>query len=118
MAEGRGPGIGQDENLVEIESDKATVDLAAPVAGTVVQIVHPQGDVVPVGTVIAYLEEAEQAATASPPAARRAVPPAAAASAAPAPASRHHRLRPLLTPAGCGPFRRRRRPQVPRPHNH
>ena len=48
----------KDESLVEIESDKATVDLAAPVAGIVVQVLHRQGDVVPVGTLIGYLEEA------------------------------------------------------------
>ena len=33
-----GQSIDKDENLVEIESDKATVDLPAPVAGIVAQI--------------------------------------------------------------------------------
>ena len=55
-----GQWAAKDENLVEIESDKATVDLAAPVAGILLQIVHRQGDVVPVGTLIGYLEEAPQ----------------------------------------------------------
>ena len=35
-------------------------------AGTVVQILHPQGDRSAVGAVIAYLDDAQQAATASP----------------------------------------------------
>ena len=54
---GEGQWANQDESLVEIESDKATVDLAAPVAGIVVEVLHRQGDVVPVGTLIGYLEE-------------------------------------------------------------
>ena len=36
---------------MEIESDKATVDLAITAAGIVVEVLHRQGDVVPVGTV-------------------------------------------------------------------
>ena len=44
-----GQRIGKDENLVEIESDKATVDLPAPMAGVVTQVLHGQGDVVAVG---------------------------------------------------------------------
>ncbi len=55
---GEGQWANRDENLVEIESDKATVDLAAPAAGILVQVLHRQGDVVPVGTLIGYLEEA------------------------------------------------------------
>ena len=55
---GEGQWANKDESLVEIESDKATVDVAAPVAGVVVQVLHRQGDVVPVGTLIGYLEEA------------------------------------------------------------
>jgi 2-oxoglutarate dehydrogenase E2 component (dihydrolipoamide succinyltransferase) len=81
-----GEAIGRDENLVEIESDKATVDLSAPVAGTVVKIVHAQGDVVAVGAVIAYVDDAEQAAPSAPSAAAPAAP-AAAASPAPQPSS-------------------------------
>jgi 2-oxoglutarate dehydrogenase E2 component (dihydrolipoamide succinyltransferase) len=96
-----GESVGTDENLVEIESDKATVDLPSPIAGVVAQIVHGTGDTVAVGAVIAYLEDAEKgaeaaAAPAAPaaPAATQAPiavpvphspPPAPAAPAAPAP---------------------------------
>ena len=48
---GEGQWADKDESLVEIESDKATVDLAAPAAGIVVKVLHRQGDVVPVGDV-------------------------------------------------------------------
>ena len=91
---GEGQWASKDENLVEIESDKATVDLAAPAAGILVQVLHRQGDVVPVGTLIGYLEEAprpdgSKAATPATPAPAAAVPtsplPAATAEAAPQP---------------------------------
>ncbi|MEI8371344.1 MAG: dihydrolipoyllysine-residue succinyltransferase [Planctomycetota bacterium] len=63
---GEGQWANKDESLVEIESDKATVDVAAPAAGIVVQVLHRQGDVVPVGTLIGYLEEAPQPAVEAP----------------------------------------------------
>jgi len=78
---GEGQWANKDESLVEIESDKATVDLAAPAAGIVVQVLHRQGDVVPVGTLIGYLEEAPRPDAAAKPAAAAPAVPAAAAPA-------------------------------------
>jgi 2-oxoglutarate dehydrogenase E2 component (dihydrolipoamide succinyltransferase) len=52
----------KDENLVEIESDKATVELPAPAAGVITKILKHEGEVVPVGEVVGYLEEAPQSA--------------------------------------------------------
>jgi 2-oxoglutarate dehydrogenase E2 component (dihydrolipoamide succinyltransferase) len=82
-----GQWVGKDESLVEVESDKATVELPAPVAGVLVQVAHRQGEVVPVGALIGYLDEAAQPAAASP--APAAPTPAAAAqpAAGPAPVS-------------------------------
>jgi 2-oxoglutarate dehydrogenase E2 component (dihydrolipoamide succinyltransferase) len=85
-----GQSIGKDENLVEIESDKATVDLPAPFGGVVAQIVHATGDTVAVGAVIAYLDDAARGASSAPaavaPAAPAAAqPPAAPVAAAPSP---------------------------------
>ena len=77
---GEGQWANKDESLVEIESDKATVDVSAPAAGTVVQVLHRQGDVVPVGTLIGYLEEAPRPDAV----AQLATAPAASATAAPA----------------------------------
>jgi 2-oxoglutarate dehydrogenase E2 component (dihydrolipoamide succinyltransferase) len=85
---GEGQWAAKDESLVEIESDKATVDVSAPAAGIVVKVLHRQGDVVPVGTLIGYLEEAPrpdnpvQAAAPAAPAAA-AAPAATAVPAAP-----------------------------------
>jgi len=71
---GEGQWANKDESLVEIESDKATVDVAAPVAGIIVQVLHRQGDVVPVGTLIGYLEEAPRPDAAQQPAAASPAP--------------------------------------------
>jgi 2-oxoglutarate dehydrogenase E2 component (dihydrolipoamide succinyltransferase) len=46
------------ENLVEIESDKATVEVSAPQAGVLAQILKKKGDTAQVGEVIGYLEPA------------------------------------------------------------
>ncbi|MGA2258230.1 MAG: 2-oxoglutarate dehydrogenase complex dihydrolipoyllysine-residue succinyltransferase [Thermoguttaceae bacterium] len=80
---GEGQWANKDESLVEIESDKATVDVAAPAAGIVVQVLHRQGDMVPVGTLIGYLEEAPRPDTAAKPTAAPAAPTAASTPAPP-----------------------------------
>jgi pyruvate/2-oxoglutarate dehydrogenase complex dihydrolipoamide acyltransferase (E2) component len=48
----------KDENLVEIESDKATVELPAPIAGTITQILKQPGEKAQVGEVIGYIDGA------------------------------------------------------------
>jgi 2-oxoglutarate dehydrogenase E2 component (dihydrolipoamide succinyltransferase) len=47
----------KDENLVEIESDKATVELPAPVGGTITQILKQPGEKAQVGEIIGYMTE-------------------------------------------------------------
>jgi 2-oxoglutarate dehydrogenase E2 component (dihydrolipoamide succinyltransferase) len=87
-----GQWANKDESLVEIESDKATVEVPAPVAGVVVEVLHRQGDVVPVGTVIGYLEESrrpdavESAAPAAPAPAAAAATQSSSSPAGPPPA--------------------------------
>jgi 2-oxoglutarate dehydrogenase E2 component (dihydrolipoamide succinyltransferase) len=53
-----GDGVALDESIVEIESDKATVELPAPAAGTVAKILKASGEKAVVGEVIGYLEPA------------------------------------------------------------
>ncbi len=48
----------KDENLVEIETDKATVELSAPVKGKLAKVLKHSGDTAAVGEVIGYMEEA------------------------------------------------------------
>src|SRR5712675_696850 len=51
-----GDTVAQDENVVELETDKASMELPAPAAGVLGQILKKEGDMVAVGEVIGYLE--------------------------------------------------------------
>ena len=53
-----GDVVALDDAIVEIESDKATVDLPAPAAGTVAKILKGSGEKARVGEVIGWLEPA------------------------------------------------------------
>ena len=77
-----GDAIREDQPMVEIMTDKATVEIGSPVTGRVAKILAKTGAVVPVHSVIVQLEKAEAAVTA----ARAAAPAAAAAPAVSAPA--------------------------------
>jgi pyruvate dehydrogenase E2 component (dihydrolipoamide acetyltransferase) len=62
-----GQEIAEDDPLVEIQTDKTTVEIPSPAAGVVSRILAAEGDVVPVGKVIvvigdgsATIEEPEQ----------------------------------------------------------
>jgi 2-oxoglutarate dehydrogenase E2 component (dihydrolipoamide succinyltransferase) len=57
-----GDSVQQDETIVMLESDKATVELPAPAAGVISKIVKRQGDTALVGEVIATIEEGATAA--------------------------------------------------------
>ncbi len=72
-----GDGVAIDESIVEIESDKATVELPAPAAGTVSKILKASGEKAVVGEVIGYMEPAG-AGVAPAPAKPAPVVPAAA----------------------------------------
>jgi pyruvate dehydrogenase E2 component (dihydrolipoamide acetyltransferase) len=50
-----GQEIAEDDPLVEIQTDKTTVEIPSPAAGTVSKILAGEGDVVPVGTVIVVI---------------------------------------------------------------
>src|SRR3954469_12511513 len=50
-----GPEIAEDAPLVEIATDKTTVEIPSPAAGVVSRILVAEGDVVPVGTVIVVI---------------------------------------------------------------
>jgi pyruvate dehydrogenase E2 component (dihydrolipoamide acetyltransferase) len=69
-----GGKVGEDEPMVEVMTDKATVELPAPVAGTVRELRAKEGQVVPVGEVIIVIDE-EGGAPAEAPAVEEAGPP-------------------------------------------
>ena len=53
-----GQEVSEDDPLVEIQTDKATVEIPSPAAGTVARILVAEGDVVPVGTVLLVIGDA------------------------------------------------------------
>ena len=52
----KGETVQKDEPVVTLESEKATVELPAPAAGTVIEVLKKKGDVAKVGEVIAIIE--------------------------------------------------------------
>ena len=61
-----GEAVAKDEPLVEIETDKVTVELPAPEAGTLGKIVKAEGDEAAVGDKIGELSEGDGSAAPSP----------------------------------------------------
>ena len=56
-----GDTIAEDEPLVEIQTDKATVEIPSPAAGTILRILVVEGQVAPVGAVLVVIgDEGEQ----------------------------------------------------------
>jgi pyruvate dehydrogenase E2 component (dihydrolipoamide acetyltransferase) len=72
-----GQEIAEDDPLVEIATDKTTVEIPSPAGGTVSQILIREGEVVPVGTVLVVIggngapPPPRQEPTASPPPSQR-----------------------------------------------
>ncbi|MEW4453447.1 2-oxoglutarate dehydrogenase complex dihydrolipoyllysine-residue succinyltransferase [Bremerella sp. JC817] len=91
-----GDDVQEDEDVVELETDKASMDLAAPANCTLQKILKQEGEIVSVGEVIALFEEGGGKAKPAAKAAKAEKndkkkkaeePKAAAAPAAPAPAA-------------------------------
>jgi len=83
-----GDAVALDEPLVELETDKVTVEVNSPVAGALASIIVPEGTDVEVGALLATIEEGAAGNVAVAPVAT----PAPAPVATPAPA-------PVATPA-------------------
>src|ERR1051325_1536334 len=60
-----GEHVERDEEVVVIETDKATLEVAAPASGTLSKVLKRTGDKASVGDVIGYLEAGGAAATPS-----------------------------------------------------
>src|SRR5688572_24188407 len=52
-----GQEIAEDDPLVEIQTDKATVEIPSPYAGTVLRILVAEGEIAPVGTQLVVIGE-------------------------------------------------------------
>ncbi|BBP95797.1 acetyltransferase component of pyruvate dehydrogenase complex [Burkholderia sp. SFA1] len=80
-----GDKVEKEQSLVTLESDKATMDVPSPAAGTVKELKVKIGDTVSEGTLILVLEDGAAAAPSPAPAAAKEVPSDAPAKPAPAP---------------------------------
>ncbi|MCK6534775.1 MAG: 2-oxo acid dehydrogenase subunit E2 [Polyangiaceae bacterium] len=78
-----GDAVREDQEMVEVMTDKATVTIGAPKAGTVVRLGGKVGEIVPVGQVLVVLAVGGGAVAAAPPAA----PAVPAAPTTPAPST-------------------------------
>ncbi len=56
-----GQEIAEDDPLVEIQTDKATVEIPSPYAGTVLKILVAEGDIAPVGTELVVIGQPGEA---------------------------------------------------------
>jgi dihydrolipoamide dehydrogenase len=72
-----GDTVAAEDPLITLESEKATMDVPSPTAGTVAEVTVAAGDTVSQGSVIAHLQTDQAAAPSGP------VPSAAAATRAP-----------------------------------
>jgi 2-oxoglutarate dehydrogenase E2 component (dihydrolipoamide succinyltransferase) len=97
-----GETVAADEPLFEVSTDKVDTEVPSPISGVLTEIRVPEGDTVPVGTVIAVVGDAAGAAAASAPTADAStlassnVSASTSAPAAPVPA-------PAPTPAPAAP---------------
>ncbi|WP_447774735.1 2-oxoglutarate dehydrogenase complex dihydrolipoyllysine-residue succinyltransferase [Variovorax boronicumulans] len=82
-----GEAVAVDEILIEIETDKVVLEVPAPSAGVLLEIVQPDGATVVAEQLIARIDTDGKAAAAAPAAAAPAAAPAAAAPAAAAAAT-------------------------------
>ena len=80
-----GESVSMDEPLVVLETDKVTIDVPAPAAGTLGAIAFNEGDKVTVGAVLGSIEAGGAGAAAAAPKAEAPKAEAPAAAAAPAP---------------------------------
>ncbi|MEM7569545.1 MAG: 2-oxoglutarate dehydrogenase complex dihydrolipoyllysine-residue succinyltransferase, partial [Pseudomonadota bacterium] len=88
-----GEAVAQDEPIVELETDKVAMEVNAPVAGVIAELVAAEGDTLEVGALIAVIDP-DGTATAAPAPAEKAAAPAPAPAPSPAPA-------PAPTPAAA-----------------
>ncbi len=79
-----GEAVKRDETLVDIETDKVVLEVAAPADGVLQEITHGDGDVVNSEEVIAIIDSEGEAATPAAPAETAQNAPAAKAASAPA----------------------------------
>lgn len=93
-----GDSVKEHQSIVEVMTDKATVEVPAPAAGTITALKAKEGDRVPVGSVIWVMETGAGAKAPAAPSHGHAAP---AKAAAPAPAPAKPAAAPMHAPAAA-----------------
>src|ERR1700742_2250520 len=62
-----GDAVAVDEPLVELETDKVTIEVPAPAAGTLSEIIAKDGETVAVGALLGQIKDGAGAAAPAPP---------------------------------------------------
>jgi 2-oxoglutarate dehydrogenase E2 component (dihydrolipoamide succinyltransferase) len=83
-----GEAVAMDEILIEVETDKVVLEVPAPAAGVLAELVQPDGATVTADQLIARIDTTATAGATAAPAAAPAAPAAAAPAAASAPAGK------------------------------
>ncbi len=92
-----GDQVGKDEILIELETDKVVLEVPAPEAGVLAEVLKQTGDTVLSQEVLARIDTGAGAVATSPdPAREPASAPSSPPSASPVPAAGHGRLSPAV----------------------
>ncbi len=67
----KGDQVAKDEPVLELETDKATMEVFAPASGVIADVLHEEGSDVAIGTVLGRIEEGDVRPAAPSPAVRR-----------------------------------------------
>ena len=100
-----GDVVEEDQSLVEVMTDKATVEIPAPAGGTISDIRYEAGDLVPVGDVILVIDTDGSGAAApksEETAAKTDTPTPAPVAPTPAPSAAPMPANPVVAPAASG----------------
>src|SRR5215472_12463785 len=103
-----GDAVAVDEPLVELETDKVTIEVPAPAAGVLADIAAKDGDTVAVGAVLGQIKEgaggaAAKSATVATPSVAPSVTPSASPPASPPPPQSAPAAAPKPAPATAKP---------------
>ncbi|MGB3386374.1 MAG: biotin/lipoyl-containing protein, partial [Pseudaminobacter sp.] len=105
-----GDAIAADEPLVELETDKVTIEVPAPAAGTLSEIAVQEGETVGVSALLGSIADGAGAAASQPATKPEAVAQAAGAAGA---ASTKEAAEKTASIAGEGPVEERKMPPAP-----
>src|SRR5215217_1092906 len=61
-----GDTVAEDQQLADMMTDKATVEMESPVAGKVLEVAGEVGDMIPIGSVLVVIETEGEGAVAAP----------------------------------------------------